>query len=318
MNIQTEPVKRKVLLAAPRGFCAGVVRAIDIVKLALEKYGSPLYVRKEIVHNRFVVEELRSKGVQFVEELSEVPDGARVIFSAHGVAPSVRAEAAARDLKVIDATCPLVTKVHSEASRYARGGDTVVLIGHEHHDEVVGTRGEAPDSTVVVGSPDAVGDLSIPDPDKVAYITQTTLSLDDAKEIVDQLRGRFPNIKGPAASDICYATQNRQNAVLNIARSADVVLVVGSANSSNSCRLVEVSQHAGTRAHLIDDTCDIRPEWLEGVTAVGLTAGASAPEMLVSRVIDYLKAQGFEDVEEVDGIHEDVEFALPVELVAIT
>jgi 4-hydroxy-3-methylbut-2-enyl diphosphate reductase len=305
----------KVLLASPRGFCAGVVRAIDVVNRALQKYGSPLYVRREIVHNRYVVNELRDKGVIFVEDLDEVPPGARVIFSAHGISPQVREEARARNLDVIDATCPLVTKVHHEAIRYARSGYSIILIGHEHHDEVTGTRGEAPDSTWVIESADNIDALQIPSPDKVAYLSQTTLSLDDTRETIAKLRERFPAIVGPASEDICYATQNRQAAVLQLAKRAETILVVGSPNSSNSCRLVEVACSAGVKAHLIDDTGDIRSEWLEGIRLVGLTAGASAPESLVEKVLRFLGGIGYPSVEIVGDIVEDVEFALPPELV---
>jgi 4-hydroxy-3-methylbut-2-enyl diphosphate reductase len=302
------------LLASPRGFCAGVVRAIDIVNLALETYGQPLYVRREIVHNKYVVNELHQKGTIFVDELDEVPSGGRVIFSAHGVSPEVRAAAKARNLKVIDATCPLVTKVHHEAIRYAREGYTIILIGHEDHDEVIGTTGEAPTAIKVLCSAEEVDRVEVPDPGRVAYLTQTTLSLNDTKEIIARLRQRFPLIKAPASEDICYATQNRQSAVLELARQAEVILVVGSSNSSNSCRLVEVAQTTGVPAYLIDDIEDIETSWLAEVRVVGLTAGASAPEGLVERVLHYLSNVGYPDVETVGDIVEDVEFALPPEL----
>jgi 4-hydroxy-3-methylbut-2-enyl diphosphate reductase len=304
----------KVLLASPRGFCAGVVRAIDIVNLALDRYGLPLYVRREIVHNKYVVSELRQKGIVFVDELDEVPPGSRVIFSAHGVSPEVRATATQRHLKVIDATCPLVTKVHMEAIKYAREGYTIILIGHEDHDEVIGTLGEAPKAIRVLCSAEDVESLEVPEPDKVAYLTQTTLSLDDTKHIIERLRHKFPNIHGPSSEDICYATQNRQAAVLELAKRTEIILVVGSANSSNSCRLVEVAQSQGVPAYLIDDIESIRPEWLMGIRIVGLTAGASAPEGLVEKVLHYLSRVGYPEVETVGSIREDVEFALPAEL----
>ena len=304
----------KVLLASPRGFCAGVVRAIDIVNLALDRYGLPLYVRREIVHNKYVVNELRQKGIIFIEELEEVPQGSRVIFSAHGVSPEVRAAARQRQLQVIDATCPLVTKVHMEAIKYAREGYTILLIGHADHDEVIGTLGEAPDSIRVLISAGEVDGLEVPDSTKVAYLTQTTLSLDDTRQIIDRLRQKFPDIRGPSCEDICYATQNRQAAVLKLANQAEIILVVGSANSSNSRRLVEVAQSQGVPAYLIDDIESIRTSWLEGIGTIGLTAGASAPEGLVERVISYLRVLGFPEVETVGGMLEDVEFALPAEL----
>jgi 4-hydroxy-3-methylbut-2-enyl diphosphate reductase len=307
-------VKGKVLLASPRGFCAGVVRAIDIVNLALEAYGLPLYVRREIVHNKYVVNELRQKGTIFVDHLEEVPPGNRVIFSAHGVSPEVRTAALERQLQVIDATCPLVTKVHMEAIKYARAGYTIIMIGHQDHDEVIGTLGEAREAIRVLISTEEVDELEVPDPDKVAYLTQTTLSLDDTRQIIDRLREKFPNIHGPASEDICYATQNRQAAVLELAKRAEIILVVGSGNSSNSRRLVEVAQSQGIAAYLIDDICDIREEWLDQIRIVGLTAGASAPEGLVERVLDYLKGVGYPEVEIVGSIREDVEFALPAGL----
>ncbi len=314
MSTDSEKGDGKVLLATPRGFCAGVVRAIDIVNLALEQYGRPLYVRREIVHNKFVVNELREKGTIFVDELHEVPTGGRVIFSAHGVSPEVREAAQKRSLQIIDATCPLVTKVHNEAVKYARAGFTIVLIGHADHEEVVGTLGEAPNAMVVVSTAEDVDNLSVPNTAKVAYLTQTTLSLDDTREIIARLRRKFPLIQGPASEDICYATQNRQGAVLELAKEAELILVVGSANSSNSCRLVEVSQSAGTRAYLIDDIEDIQLSWLQGVRIVGLTAGASAPEELVERVLRYLSRVGFPEVETIGSVVEHVEFALPSEL----
>ena len=304
----------KVLLASPRGFCAGVVRAIDIVNLALERYGLPLYVRREIVHNKYVVNELREKGTVFVEDLDEVPPGNRVIFSAHGVSPEVRAAARHRQLQIIDATCPLVTKVHMEAIKYARQGYTILLIGHADHDEVIGTLGEAPEAIKVLISAEDVDRLVVPDSSKVAYLTQTTLSLDDTRNIIDRLRGKFPEIQGPSCEDICYATQNRQGAVLELARQAEIILVVGSANSSNSRRLVEVAQSQGVKAYLIDDIESIRSEWLDGIRIIGLTAGASAPEDLVEKVIGYLCEVGYPEVETVGNIREDVEFALPAEL----
>ena len=304
----------KVLLASPRGFCAGVVRAIDIVNMALELYGLPLYVRREIVHNKYVVNELRQKGTIFVDHLSEVPPGSRVIFSAHGVAPEVREEARENGLRIIDATCPLVTKVHLEAVKYARQGYTIILIGHRDHDEVIGTLGEAPDAIRVLISAEQVDSLEVPDPSKVAYLTQTTLSLDDTRHIISCLRKRFPGIQGPSSAGICYATQNRQSAVLELARQAEVILVVGSANSSNSRRLVEVAQSQGVPAYLIDDIEDIRREWMQSVRTIGLTAGASAPDSLVERVIRFLNELGYPEVETVGSIREDVEFALPAEL----
>lgn len=307
---------KKVILLRPRGFCAGVVRAIDVVKLALELYGAPVYVRKEIVHNRHVVEQLRRAGAVFVEELDEVPAGARVIFSAHGVAPSVRREAEQRRLQVIDATCPLVTKVHLEAARFARLGFTVVLIGHRDHDEVIGTLGEAPDSTVVVCSIEEVDRLEPPDRDRICYITQTTLSLDESRHIVARLRERFPKLQGPAAQDICYATENRQLAVKAVASLSQLLLVVGSRNSSNSKRLVEVARSAGMAAYLVDDAGQLEPAWFGDVSTVAVTAGASAPEYLVQDLVACLRAYGFREVEEMTLKEEDVRFTLPAQLAA--
>jgi 4-hydroxy-3-methylbut-2-enyl diphosphate reductase len=307
---------KTLLLLKPRGFCAGVVRAIDIVKIALETFGPPIYVRKEIVHNKYVVEDLKQKGAIFVDDVEEVPNGERVIYSAHGVAPSVREASKLRMLRVIDATCPLVTKVHVEAIRFAKGSYSLVLIGHLNHDEIVGTLGEAPEVTQVVSSADQVKDIIVPDPNRVAYLTQTTLSLDEAKDIIEALKQKFPNIRGPHAQDICYATENRQVAVKNVAEQADLVLVVGSPNSSNSNRLVEVARNLGTNSHLIDTCTDIDPTWLEGVKTVALTAGASAPEILVQEVIKFLGDLGFGDVREVEVMPEHVRFALPPEIVA--
>jgi 4-hydroxy-3-methylbut-2-en-1-yl diphosphate reductase len=309
---------RKTLLRVrPRGFCAGVVRAVDIVELAIEAYGPPVYVHHEIVHNRHVVEQLRCRGAIFVESLSEVPDGAVLIFSAHGVPPRLREEADARKLRVIDATCPLVTKVHLEAQKFAREERTIVLIGHRDHQEIVGTSGEAPSRTVVVGSVEEVDGLEVRDPTRMAYLTQTTLSLYDTQEIVARLRQRFPEVAGPRSSDICYATQNRQEAVEQMAQAVELILVVGSANSSNSNRLVEVAQRRGVPARLIEDEHDLRPEWFEGICRVGLTAGASAPEILVQQVSERLAQLGYTDQRDLDLIREDVRFTLPAELVAL-
>jgi 4-hydroxy-3-methylbut-2-enyl diphosphate reductase len=306
---------KTLLLLKPRGFCAGVVRAIDIVRIALEAFGPPIYVRKEIVHNRFVVEELQGKGAIFVDSVEEVPDGERVIYSAHGVSPEVREASEHRHLRVIDATCPLVTKVHVEAVKFAKEGYSLMLIGHRDHDEVIGTLGEAPIVTQVVGSPSQVDSLTVADPDRVAYLTQTTLSLDETKDIIAALRKRFPNIKGPAAQDICYATENRQVAVKHVASDADLLLVVGSENSSNSNRLVEVARNLATTSHLIDNYRNIKPEWLEGVKTIALTAGASAPECLVEEVVKFLGSKGFNNVKEVEVMPENVRFGLPPEIV---
>jgi 4-hydroxy-3-methylbut-2-enyl diphosphate reductase len=308
----------KVLLRVrPRGFCAGVVRAVDIVELALEAFGPPVYVHHEIVHNRYVVEQLRQRGAIFVETVTEVPNGAVLIFSAHGVPPTVRDEAKTRELRVIDATCPLVIKVHLEALRFAREGRQIILIGHKDHQEIVGTSGEAPEQTVVVDSVEAVDRLQVADPEHLAFLTQTTLSLYDTQEIVARLRERFPSIQGPASDDICYATQNRQEAVEHIARDVDLILVVGSPNSSNSNRLVEVAARAGVSARLIDDASVIEPEWFKNVSRVGLTAGASAPEVLVEHVSERLADLGFTDQRDFDLIREDVRFTLPPELSAV-
>jgi 4-hydroxy-3-methylbut-2-enyl diphosphate reductase len=303
----------EILLAGPRGFCAGVERAIDIVELALTVWPHPVYVRREIVHNRLVVETLRHKGAMFVDELDEVPDDATVIFSAHGISPAVREEARRRRLRVIDATCPLVTKVHLEAIRYAREGYSIVLIGHEDHDEVIGTLGEAPERILVVDSVEEVERLMLPDPEKVAYLTQTTLSVDDTRDVIEALRRKFPKIVGPSRDDICYATQNRQTAVKRLVDDVDVLLVIGANNSSNAKRLVEVARTAGTQAHLINDVRDIQPEWLAGVARVGITAGASTPEILVSQAVETLRGDGVK-VREVHVVEEDVRFALPQEL----
>jgi 4-hydroxy-3-methylbut-2-enyl diphosphate reductase len=305
---------KKIILLKPRGFCAGVVRAIDVVRIALDLYGGPIYVRKEIVHNRHVVDELRDAGAIFVEELSEVPEGARVIFSAHGISPAVRAGAKERRLQVIDATCPLVTKVHLEAVKFAKQGYTIILIGHRDHDEVIGTLGEAPQSTTLVSDVADVDRLYIQDPERVVYLTQTTLSLDETKDIVNRLLERFPKIIGPKTQDICYATENRQLAVKAVAPLCQALLVVGSQNSSNSRRLVEVCQKAGVPAYLLDDCSEVRPETLEGVDTVAVTAGASAPEHLVQQLIDHLKAKGYTDLEEAEIKEEDVRFTLPSDL----
>jgi 4-hydroxy-3-methylbut-2-en-1-yl diphosphate reductase len=307
--------EKRVLLLKPRGFCAGVVRAIDIVRIALETFGAPIYVRKEIVHNRFVVNELAEKGAIFVDDIDDVPEGMRVIYSAHGVSPAVRERSKQRGLKVIDATCPLVTKVHVEAVKFAKQGYSLVLIGHRDHDEIEGTLGEAPDVTQVVSSAKEVETLVVPDPERVAYLTQTTLSLDEARDIIAALKAKFPKIAGPHSQDICYATENRQVAVKNVADGADLVLVVGSDNSSNSNRLVEVSRNLSTKSYLIENSRSILPEWLEGVKTVAVTAGASAPEVLVAEVVDYLRQKGFGSVEEVEVMPENVRFGLPPEIV---
>jgi 4-hydroxy-3-methylbut-2-en-1-yl diphosphate reductase len=306
---------KRVLLLKPRGFCAGVVRAIDIVKIALETFGAPIYVRREIVHNRYVVNELAEKGAIFVHEIGEVPEGQRVIYSAHGVSPAVREMSKAKHLKVIDATCPLVTKVHIEAVKFAKQGYSLVLIGHRDHDEIEGTLGEAPNVTQVVSNVEEVEALQVPDPNRVAYLTQTTLSLDEARDIIHALKIKFPNIAGPHSQDICYATENRQVAVRNVAHRAGLVLVVGSTNSSNSNRLVEVSRNLGTIGYLIDNSGAIDSKWLEGVENVAVTAGASAPEVLVEDVVNYLRQNGFHNVEEVEVMPENVRFGLPPEIV---
>jgi 4-hydroxy-3-methylbut-2-enyl diphosphate reductase len=304
----------EIVLAGPRGFCAGVDRAIDIVELALDVCPHPVYVRKEIVHNRHVVEALRAKGAHFVDELDEVPDHATVIFSAHGISPAVRDEAERRGLRVIDATCPLVTKVHLEAIRYAREGYSIILVGHADHDEVVGTMGEAPDRMFLIAHPEDVDRLRVPDPSKVAYLTQTTLSVDDTRDCIEALRRRFPGIVGPAKDDICYATQNRQAAVKTVAGEVDVLLVIGAANSSNANRLVEVSRVMGTPSYLIADKSDIRAEWLVRASRVGVTAGASTPEFLVSEVVEELRRMHGASLREVRVVEEDVRFGLPREL----
>ncbi len=306
---------KELLLLKPRGFCAGVVRAIDIVRIALETFGPPIYVRKEIVHNRYVVEELTSKGAIFVDSVDEVPEGERVIYSAHGVSPEVRDGSKLRNLRVIDATCPLVTKVHVEAVKYAREGYSIILIGHHDHDEVIGTLGEAPEVTQVVGSPEQVEALLVPDPSRVAYLTQTTLSLDETADIIAALKKKFPAIEGPAASDICYATQNRQTAVKEVAHQTGLLLVVGSDNSSNSNRLVEVARNEGTPSHLIENYKAIDPQWLKGVDTVTVTAGASAPECLVEEVVSYLAQAGYDNVREIEVMPENVRFGLPPEIV---
>ena len=291
-----------------------MVRAIDVVKIALNMYGAPIYVRKEIVHNRHVVEELRALGAIFVEELEEVPTGARVIFSAHGVSPEVRSQARQRNLKVIDATCPLVTKVHLEAVKFARKGYTIVLIGHKDHDEVIGTLGEAPESTALVSTVEDVDRLEVSDPERVSYITQTTLSLDETRDIVVRLKEKFPKIQGPAAQDICYATENRQVAVKAVVPLCELLLVVGSQNSSNSRRLVEVCEKMGVPAYLVDDLTEVRQPWLENIQTVAVTAGASAPENLVEQLVEFLQQRGFAQLDEMEVKEEDVRFNLPAEL----
>src|SRR5579862_3752026 len=291
---------KKIILLRPRGFCAGVVRAIDVVKIALDLYGAPIYVRKEIVHNKHVVDELRQAGAIFVEELEEVPARGRAIFSAHGVSPEVRRQARVRELQVIDATCPLVTKVHLEAMKFARDGFTIVLIGHKDHDEVIGTLGEAPDSTFLVSTVEDVDRLEVADSSRMSYITQTTLSLDETRGIVERLLERFPKIQGPAAQDICYATENRQLAVKAVIPLCQMLLVVGSQNSSNSRRLVEVCEKTGVRAYLVDDRTEVQSDWLQGVETVAVTAGASAPENLVEEILGLLREKGYDDLEEME------------------
>jgi 4-hydroxy-3-methylbut-2-enyl diphosphate reductase len=307
--------EKTLLLLKPRGFCAGVVRAIDIVQIALDTFGPPIYVRKEIVHNRYVVEDLAGKGAIFVDSVEEVPEGERVIYSAHGVSPEVREASDRRRLRVIDATCPLVTKVHIEAVKFARQGYSIILIGHRDHDEIIGTLGEAPAVTQVVGTPEQVASISVPDPDRVAYLTQTTLSLDEAKVVIEALKKKFPNIKGPSAQDICYATENRQVAVKHVSSEAELLLVVGSENSSNSNRLVEVATNLSTRSYLIENFRAIKPEWLHGVKTIALTAGASAPECLVEEVVHFLRDAGFNNLQELEVMPENVRFGLPPEIV---
>jgi 4-hydroxy-3-methylbut-2-enyl diphosphate reductase len=308
-------VPETLLLAAPRGYCAGVDRAVQTVELALAIHGAPVYVRKEIVHNQHVVATLRERGAIFVEETEEVPEGAVVVFSAHGIAPQVRDEAQARGLVTIDATCPLVTKVHSEARRFAAQGYDILLIGHEGHEEVVGTTGEAPQNIHLVDGPEQSDSVQVRDPSRVAWLSQTTLSVDETTETVAALRERFPQLLDPPSDDICYATQNRQVAVKQIAAESDLLIVVGSANSSNSVRLVEVARDAGARrAFLVDDASAIDPGWLEDVSVIGVTSGASVPEELVAGVLDRLASSGFTDVEEVEAVQERMVFALPREL----
>ena len=308
------PVVRKVLLASPRGYCAGVERAVETVEKALELYGPPVYVRKQIVHNLHVVRDLEARGAVFVDDEREVPEGETVVFSAHGVAPSVHANAAERRLHTLDATCPLVTKVHVQARRYAASGYTVVLIGHAGHEEVVGTMGEAPGSIVLVESPADVAALSFPEGTRLAYVTQTTLSVDETSEIITALRRRFPDIHAPKKEDICYATSNRQWAVKEMLAEIDLLLVIGSRNSSNSNRLVETARAGGVAAHLIDDAGEIDESWLDAVEIVGLTSGASAPEKLVDQVCDWFRARGVSEISAYRLVDEDVEFRLPIEL----
>jgi 4-hydroxy-3-methylbut-2-enyl diphosphate reductase len=305
---------RRVLLASPRGYCAGVDRAVQAVEQALELHGPPVYVRKEIVHNKHVVAELRNRGAIFVDQETEVPEGEVVVFSAHGVAPSVHANAKERRLRTIDATCPLVTKVHVEARRFAEQGFTIVLVGHEGHEEVEGTTGEAPDNIVLVQTVGDVEKLEVRDPSRVAYITQTTLSVDETAAIIARLRERFPAIVGPKSDDICYATTNRQIAVKELAKGCDLVLVIGSVNSSNSNRLVEVARELGAASYLIDNASQVRDEWLEGVETVGITSGASAPESLVEELIDAFRERGVGEVSELRTVEEDVRFMLPKEI----
>ena len=304
----------KILLANPRGFCAGVERAIEIVERAIELYGAPIYVRHEIVHNRYVVDDLRAKGAVFVEELDEVPAGSIVIFSAHGVAKAVQAEADRRGLKVFDATCPLVTKVHIEVMKMLREGHEIVMIGHHGHPEAEGTMGQSAAGMHLVETLDDVAALQVSNPERLAYVTQTTLSVDDARTMVAALKKRFPSIRGPKKDDICYATQNRQDAVKFMAPQCDVVIVVGSPNSSNSNRLREVAQHIGAQAYMVDSAADLRPEWIAGKTRVGITAGASAPEVLVEELVARLKALGAKSVRPLEGIRETIAFTLPREL----
>jgi 4-hydroxy-3-methylbut-2-en-1-yl diphosphate reductase len=302
----------KLLLAAPRGYCAGVDRAVQTVERALEHYGPPVYVRKEIVHNKHVVAQLRERGAIFVDELDDsIPEGAITIFSAHGVSPAVHSEAERRGLRTIDATCPLVTKVHREALKFAGDGYTIVLIGHAGHEEVEGTMGEAPDHIVLVETEEDVDRLEVADPDRVAYISQTTLSVDETRAVIARLRERFPNIIGPRTDDICYATTNRQAAVKQMAAECDLVLVIGSQNSSNSQRLVDVARDYGARAHLIDNERQVAEEWLDGARVVGISSGASAPEELVARLVDFFRARGTSQVEEFEVLREDVRFMLP-------
>jgi 4-hydroxy-3-methylbut-2-en-1-yl diphosphate reductase len=305
---------KRVLLASPRGYCAGVERAVDTVERALRLYGAPVFVRKQIVHNIHVVRELEALGAVFVDSIGDVPEGATVVFSAHGVAPGVRAAAEARRLTTIDATCPLVTKVHTQARRYAEAGYSIVFIGHEGHEEVEGTMGEAPDAIVLVESVADAEALELPAGRRLAYITQTTLSVDETHEIVEVLKRRFPSIEGPAREDICYATSNRQWAVKELLDDVDLLLVIGSSNSSNSRRLVEVAHTAGVASYLIDDANEIEPAWVDGIETVGVTSGASAPERLVRDVCDWFRARGVSDVSEHRSAHEDVVFRVPVEL----
>ena len=306
----------RIILANPRGFCAGVERAIAIVERALEKFGAPIYVRHEVVHNRFVCDGLRAKGAIFVEELSEVPPGETVIFSAHGVSLAVREEARRRNLRVFDATCPLVTKVHAEVTRMRKEGREIVMIGHKGHPEVEGTMGQSPQGIYLVETAADVASLRIRAPDRLAYVTQTTLSVDDAAQVIAALKQHFPNITGPRKDDICYATQNRQDAVKTLAGASDIVLVVGSKNSSNSNRLREVAETRGARAHLIDDASQINPAWLEGAANIGVTAGASAPEVLVKEVVDALTHDNAAPVSQIDGAEEGITFVLPKDLQA--
>jgi 4-hydroxy-3-methylbut-2-enyl diphosphate reductase len=305
----------KLLLAAPRGYCAGVDRAVQTVERALELYGAPVYVRKEIVHNKHVVAQLRERGAVFVDELDDaIPEGAMTVFSAHGVSPAVHSDAEARRLRTIDATCPLVTKVHREALKFASEGYTIVLIGHAGHEEVEGTMGEAPDHIVLVESEEDVEALEVEDPSKLAYISQTTLSVDETSTIIARLRARFPGIVGPRTDDICYATTNRQSAVKQMAAQCDLVLVIGSRNSSNSNRLVDVARDAGAASYLIDNEEQVREEWLEGVRVVGISSGASAPEELVGRLVAFFRLRGVQDVSEFEVLREDVRFMLPKQI----
>ncbi|WP_031166596.1 4-hydroxy-3-methylbut-2-enyl diphosphate reductase [Streptosporangium roseum] len=309
------PATRRVLVARPRGYCAGVDRAVQAVEKALEQYGAPIYVRKQIVHNTHVVRTLEARGAIFVEETEEVPEGAIVVFSAHGVSPAVHQEAAQRGLRTIDATCPLVTKVHNEAKRFASQDYDILLIGHEGHEEVEGTAGEAPDHIQLVDGLDSVAAVQVKDPSRLVWLSQTTLSVDETVETVSRLKERFPNLIDPPSDDICYATQNRQVAVKEIAAQAQLVIVVGSENSSNSKRLVEVAvDHGADASYLVDDASLIKDEWLDGVTTVGVTSGASVPDELVSEVLARLATHGFDDVEEVESVEESVRFALPHEL----